>query len=90
MHHDNPLAHGGVDEEPSDIEYFGIDPDGPTPLESDNNVVVDEIDLGDNQLLTSYALEVIDPLRESSHMGIDIFQEALELVSHKLDQLILI
>ena len=38
MHHDNPLAHRGVDEEPSDIEYFGIDPDGPTPLESDNNV----------------------------------------------------
>lgn len=87
MHHDNPLAYGGIDDEPNDIEYFGIDQGGPTPLESNNNVVVDEIDLGDNQSLTSIALEVIDPLRESSHMGIDIFQETLELVSNKLNQL---
>jgi len=29
-----------------DFEYYGDDPDGPTPLDSDNNVVVEEIDLG--------------------------------------------
>ena len=32
-------------------EYYGNDPYGPTPLDSDNNVVVEEIDLGENYLL---------------------------------------
>ena len=68
-------------------EYYGNDPYGPTPLDSDNNVVVEEIDLGENYLLQSFVLERVDPLRESSHVGIDIFQEALELVSMKLGQL---
>lgn len=38
MHHGNPLSHGEVDEEPNDFEYYGYDPDGPTPLDSNNNV----------------------------------------------------
>ena len=87
MHHDNPLSNGETDEEPYDFEYYANDPYGPTPLESDNNVVVEEIDLGENYLLQSFVLERVDPLRESIHVGIDIFQEALELVSMKLGQL---
>lgn len=86
MHHDNPLAHGEIDEEPDDIESYGYDPDGPTPLDSDNNVVVHDIDLGDNEVLKSFVLERLDPLRESNYMGIGIFQEALELVSFKISQ----
>ena len=87
MHHDNPLSDGETDEEPSDFEHYGNDPYGPTPLDSDNNVVVEEINLGENYLLQSFVLERVDPLRESSNVGIDIFQEALELVSTKLGQL---
>ena len=68
MHHDNPLAHGGVDEEPFDFEYYGTDPHGSTSLDNDNNVVVDEINLGENELLASFALETVDPLRESNCM----------------------
>ena len=45
MHHDNPLSDGETDEEPYDFEHYGNDPYGPTPLDSDNNVVVEEIDL---------------------------------------------
>ena len=85
MHHDNPLSNGGLDEEPAyDLECYGDDPDGPTPLQSDNNVVVEEVDLGENDTLQSFVLERVDPLRESPHMGIDIFQEALELLKAKL------
>ena len=72
MHHDNPLSNSGLDEEPAyDLECYGDDPDGPTPLQSDNNVVVEEVDLGENDTLQSFVLERVDPLRESPHMGID-------------------
>lgn len=86
MHHDNPLSHGEVDEQPDDFEYYGYDLDGPTPLDSDKNVVVEEIDLGENEVLASFVLERLNPLRESNAMGIDIFQEALELLSLKIIQ----
>ena len=51
MLHDNPLSNGETDEEPYYFEYYGSVPYGPTPLDSDNNVVVEEIDLGENYLL---------------------------------------
>ena len=41
MQPENPLSNG----KSYDFEYYGDDPDGPTPLDSDNNVVVEEIDL---------------------------------------------
>ena len=39
MQPENPLSNG----KSYDFEYYGDDPDGPTPLDSDNNVVVEEI-----------------------------------------------
>ena len=37
----NPLAGGQLDDAPQDLEYYGIDSDGPSPFEnSDNDVVV--------------------------------------------------
>jgi len=84
MQPENPLSNGELDEEPYDFEYYDDDPDGPTPLDSDNNVVVEEIDLGQNDSVQSFVLERVDTLRESSQMGIEIFQEALELVTVKL------
>ena len=70
-----------------DSEHYADDPDCPTPLDSANNVVVEEIDVGQNDSVQSFVLERVDPLRKSSQMGIDIFQEALELVKVKLGQL---
>ena len=43
MHANNPLAHGDVDGEPDDIQLYGYDPEGPSPSEEDNNVVVDPL-----------------------------------------------
>jgi len=77
---ENPLANG----KSYDFEYYGDDPDGPTPLDSDNNVVVEETDLGQHDSVQSFVLERLDPSRESSQMGVDIFQEALELVQLNL------
>ena len=77
-----PLSNGKT----YDFEYCGDDPDDPTPLDSDNNVV-EEIDLGQHDSVQSFVLERLDPLKESSQMGVDIFKEALELVTVKLGQL---
>ena len=74
-----PLSNGKT----YDFEYCDDDPDGPTPLDSDNNVV-EEIDLGQHDSVQSFVLERLDPLKESSQMGVDVFQEALELVTVKL------
>jgi len=84
MQPENPLSNG----KSYDFEYCGDDPDGPTPLDSNNNNVEgEEIDLGQHDSVQSFILERLDPLRESSQMGVDIFQEALELVTVKLGQL---
>jgi len=80
MQPENPLSNG----KSYDFEYYGDDPDGPTPLNSDNNVVVEEIDLGQHDSVHSFVLQRLDPLRESSQIGVDIFQEALEFVTVKL------
>jgi len=56
-------------------------------LDIDNNVVVEEIDLGQHDSVQSFVLERLHPLRESSQMGRDIFQEAVELVNVKLGPL---
>ena len=82
MQPEHPLSNG----KSYDFDYYGDDPDGPTPLDSDN-VVVEEIDLGQHDSLQSFVLERLDPLGEASQMRVDIFQEALELVTVKLRQL---
>ena len=48
MHHDNPRSNGELDKEPYDLECYGDDPDGPTSLHCDNNVVVKELGLDEN------------------------------------------
>lgn len=51
MHCDNPLSNGEIDDEPCDVECVSDDPYGSTPLNSDNNVVVQHIDLRQNDSL---------------------------------------
>lgn len=46
MLNENPLAHGQLDEDPSDLEFYGVDPNRPSPFEdSNNNVVVPPVTL---------------------------------------------
>ena len=87
MHDDNPLSQGQLDEQPSDMELYGYDPQGPSPTESDNHVVVEAVDLGVNDVLESFVFERVDVQKQLSEMGIDIYIEALELVLVKLQEL---
>lgn len=63
FHADNPLSHGLLDEEPSEMEIYGNDPQGPSPTERDNHVVIDPVDLSHGDLLKSFVFEHLDPLR---------------------------
>lgn len=87
FHPDNPLAHAELDEEPDDLEMYGHDPYGPSSAGSDNNVVVEEVHLPQDDLLTSFIHETVDLLRQSDEMGVDIYTEALELLVLKIDEL---
>ena len=86
MHTDNPLSRGQLDDNPVDMELYGYDPQGPSSAESDNLVVVEAVDLGVNDLLKSFVLERVDPLKQSSEMGIDIYIQAKELVLLKIEE----
>ena len=86
MHTDNPLSRGQLDDNPVDMEPYGYDPQGPSSAESDNLVVVEAVDLGVNDLLKSFVLERVDPLKQSSEMGIDIYIQAKELVLLKIEE----
>ena len=55
-------------------------PQGPSSAESDNLVVVEAVDFGVNDLLKSFVLERVDPLKQSSEM-------AKELVLLKIEEL---
>ncbi|PFX14677.1 hypothetical protein AWC38_SpisGene21148 [Stylophora pistillata] len=75
-------------EEPSEMEIYGYDPQGPSPPERDNHIVIDPVDLSHGDLLESFVLEHLDPLRPSTEMGADIYTEALELVFQRLEKLV--
>nr|XP_058962207.1 uncharacterized protein LOC131789152 [Pocillopora verrucosa] len=75
LNEDNPLVHGQLDEDPNDLEFYGVDPDGPSPFEdSNNNVVVPPVTLPvEHQSVQAKVLEQIDPFMSSMQMGIDIY-----------------
>ena len=49
MHANNPISHGDVNGEPDYIELYGCDPEGPSPSEQDNNIVVKPVTLDNRQ-----------------------------------------
>ena len=85
IHSNNPLAHGDIDEEPADVQLYGYDPEGPSPLEENNNVVVESIPLDNKDILESYVLDVVDPLTMSIQLGIYLYTQALNLVLERMD-----
>jgi len=87
MHSDNHLAQEQLDSvETDDLEMYGYDPDGPSPIgQNDNNVIVEPIEINDDEeAVKSFVLQRIDPLRQSTEMGVDIYSEALDLVLYKV------
>ena len=83
MNPNNPLSAWEVDEVPEDISIYGDDPQGPSPFEdSENNVVVEPVNIESADLIRSLALQVMNPLDQSSEMGIDIYTKALQHVEN--------
>ena len=85
MHANNPLAHGDVDGEPDDIQLYGYDPEGPSPSEEYNNVVVEAMSLDNRHSIESYVLDVVDPLTQSTQVRIDLYIQALDLVRDRME-----
>ena len=66
-------------------ELYGYDPEGPFPSEEDNNVVVESISLDKRHSIECYVLDVVDPLAQSTHLGIDLYIHALNLVRDRME-----
>ena len=61
-------------------ELYGYDPEVSFPSEEDNNIVVESISLDKRHSIECYVLDVVDPLAQSTHLGIDLHIHALNLV----------
>ena len=89
LNEENPLANGQLDEDPNDLEFYGVDPDGPSPFEdSNNNVVVPPVTLPvEHQSVQGKVLEQIDPLSSSTEMGIDIYTKIHHIVKESIENI---
>jgi len=89
LNEENPLAHGQLDEDPSDLEFYGVDPDGPSPFEdSNNNVVVPPVTLPvEHRSVQANVLEQIDPLIASTELGIDIYSKIHQIVKESFENI---
>lgn len=65
---------------PSDLEYYGNDPEGPASLEEHGSVEVNDIVSPlDEDEFAEFA-QFVNPQTESESFGIDIFIRALEVI----------
>ena len=86
MNDENPLANDRLDENPQDLQFYGYDTDGPSPFDdTDNNVVVPPIVIEHDLEALEVFQRLLDPLRLSYEMGIDLYAEALRLLENVLE-----
>ena len=64
---------------------YGHDPEGPSPSEEDNKVVVEPISLDKRHSIECYLLDVVDRLTQSTELGIDLYIPALDLVRDRVE-----
>jgi len=58
----------------SELSEFGIDDDGPTPdIQTNNNVLVPEIDIDLSDDIIDYISQNIDPLSDDNNLGINTY-----------------
>ncbi|KAM4521387.1 uncharacterized protein V3H82_002128 [Fundulus diaphanus] len=62
-----------------DEERYGVDWEGPTPLDTDDTVIVPDTPEVIRRQVSTFLQERIDPLRDSDCFGMDICLEALQL-----------
>ena len=65
---------------PENIELYGVDRDGPLPVESLNVVEVDPPQCLIPQHTSLLLQQTVDPLQESSVYGIDLNMQAIALL----------
>jgi hypothetical protein len=87
MHLDNPLSCEELDAAPNDMETYGYDAQGPSTIDNNNEVVVEPMDFPYADLLESFVLGRVDPLKQSTEMGDYVYIEALNLEQLKLSEL---
>ena len=61
------------------------DPEGPSPSEEDNNVVLEPISLDKRHSVECYVVDVVDPLTQSTQLGTDLYIQALDLVRDRME-----
>ena len=67
------------------IEWYGTDPEGPSPLEEHGSVEVEDIENPLPGELFKEFRQLINPLAESDSFGIDIYLSALEAYRELLE-----
>ena len=83
MNEENLLTNNALDENPEDLQFYGYDPDGPSPFDdTDNNVVVPPVVIQHHSEVLEFFQRTLDPLRPSNEMGIDVYVEALRLIEN--------
>ena len=60
-------------------------PEGLSRLEEDNNVVVEPFSLDKRHSIECYVMDVVDPLTQSTQLGIDLYIQALDLVRDRME-----
>ena len=86
MDPNNPLANGNIDDNPDNLIFYIEDMNGPIPFQDDNVVVTPmQLPNDDTKALVNFLLNALDPTKESSRFGIDVFAEALQLVVQWLE-----
>jgi len=81
MDPENPLTNEELDENLESGEMYGIDHQHTSLVsQHSNNIVVSPITIFDEEAITKYVYEKIDPNRESSQMGIDVYADVLQIV----------
>ncbi len=86
----NPLANDCLDDNPTNLEFYGEDPEGPSPFEqTENNVVVEPAQLAITNGAAEFANSMQnfrDTTRISSNFRIDIYVEAFEFIYGTMQQ----
>ena len=83
---DNPLSHGGLDEDPDDLVFYGRDPQGPSPFDdSDNDVTVSPIEILKQDEVLQILKQEIDPLKSSIDIGMDVYINVLNPVKQAVN-----
>ena len=68
-------------------KHMAMNAQGSATVDKDNEVVVEPVNLPYADILESFVLGRVDPLKQSTEMGVDVYIEALNLIQLKISEL---